>query len=455
MDPDKVYSSVPTSTKGGELNQTLAGKSHADVMGKQKFSPLEIYGVFATLFICFLKNTQNSALSIIGVALFLPFVFKTEFLIGPLYFFALFDDYLVAFNGQSFSRFISIFFILGWLLKSLMGGSTKIRKRESCFILIMALLGLALSMHGLFGYTSFPATYILCLTLAFCLMNEHGLNSDMVFNRLWVYSVIATLFCFFTVVREHGFFTDQRGTIADVNPNEFAFCLAILFCFVFSRFLVINFKKPLVHLSLMCILFVLLFISGSRTNMIAAVLSSLFVFFLLMKDHKVRGVKTVLIIWTVVLLAFAVLLFLQKFFPNLFSRFSVQDVLQSGGTGRVDIWRSYLKYYFPKYWAVGIGFDPLNMYYAIGVVGNAHGAHNAIIEILSCSGIVGLLLFGWLFIHSFRLLLSESHGCRYLLTVFGIFVCVIITGIGENVLTNKMLWFSIGIGLSMKNRLSR
>ncbi len=76
------------------------------------------------------------------------------------------------------------------------------------------------------------------------------------------------------------------------------------------------------------------------------------------------------------------------------SRFTIDSIIATGGTNRVSIWKAYFDYYFPSHWLFGIGFDPLNMYYAIEkYLKIGHGAHNLIIDIISVSGMFGLIIF--------------------------------------------------------------
>ena len=113
-----------------------------------------------------------------------------------------------------------------------------------------------------------------------------------------------------------------------------------------------------------------------------------------------------------------------------------------------------MTHYFPDYWLFGIGFDPLNMFYAAEAVnGIGHGAHNILIDILSASGLVGLTLFTTVYVRGF---LDMKNGIKVNRNIFiplAMMIGLLATGIGENVFRGRALWFAISLGaLLLKER---
>jgi O-antigen ligase len=110
------------------------------------------------------------------------------------------------------------------------------------------------------------------------------------------------------------------------------------------------------------------------------------------------------------------------------------------------VWKAFLTEYFPHYWLFGIGFDIRNIVYAIADVnGIGHGAHNIIIDILASSGIYGLFLYLSLFVKTTKeVRISARKDCSALLP-FAMLICIIFTGIGENVVRGRLFWFSVAL----------
>jgi O-antigen ligase len=135
-------------------------------------------------------------------------------------------------------------------------------------------------------------------------------------------------------------------------------------------------------------------------------------------------------------------------FPVLMERFTVNDVVDSGGSGRVEVWITYLVHYFPEYWLVGIGYDSLNMYYAIeAITGAGHGAHNIIIEILSSTGLVGLAIYGITIFRSYRDMSRETRKDIDMLIPVALLTNSLVIGIGENAISGRFVWLAIALGV--------
>ena len=75
-------------------------------------------------------------------------------------------------------------------------------------------------------------------------------------------------------------------------------------------------------------------------------------------------------------------------------RYSVDSVVESGGTGRFEIWRFLLDYTFKNPSRLIRGSGLLSTYDIMYAAGFQNGvAHNAFIQVLSDEGVIGLLLF--------------------------------------------------------------
>lgn len=120
-----------------------------------------------------------------------------------------------------------------------------------------------------------------------------------------------------------------------------------------------------------------------------------------------------------------------------------------GGTSeRTGIWRILIEHSIKAHPLIGSGYGT-----AIAVLrayGDEHsGAHNILIAVLSDLGLIGLLLFG---IPLARLL------CRILrrkdtaaLLPLGMIVTALVIGVGENIYTERFLWYAAGLALWLLN----
>ena len=193
----------------------------------------------------------------------------------------------------------------------------------------------------------------------------------------------------------------------------------------------------------------ILFLTGSRTSFIALLVTVIIMYLYWAKLRSLNFGKSLVITVVFSLLIFIVYNVVLSLLPVLMEKFTVESVLDSGGTGRIDIWLAYLFEYFPKYWLFGIGFDPLNMYYAMKAVnGIGHGAHNIIIEILSSTGLVGLAIYGITIFRSYRDMSREAIKDMEMMIPMALLTNSLMVGIGENAIGGRFVWLAVGLGVA-------
>jgi O-antigen ligase len=415
-----------------------------------------LLGVVMTIAACFLGDQTNAILSTLVLLGFMPLILKPVYLIGPIFFMTVFDDYLVAFSDQSFSRMCTLMFMFGVLI-CMLSRRNSARHQSYVFSLIfMAMMGIVLSYHTLFSYTAFPISYVTNLALAFFMMNCVPSDNKKVCWQLCIYSIISVLYIVILLLC-NGIGTlaeGQRISIAtEVNPNQLAMGLVLVNVFLFCYFALGGFKYKLRYISLIGLSYVGLFLTGSRSGLIAAFLSTIILLVILQNGDKKKAKQVLTVAILVVAIFVLVYLFLQAKFPILMGRFTVENVISTGGTNRVAVWTAYFKYLFPSYWFFGIGFDPFNMYNAMqSINGIGHGAHNILVEILSKAGVFGLIVYSALFIGYFKTIFRNFKGNQAQLFSLGIILASIINGIGEDVITGRFIWFGVGLGFLLMNK---
>lgn len=408
----------------------------------------ETLGMLLVIAVCFLGDLKNTTLSTLVVGALAFYILKPVYLIGPIFFMTIFDDYLVAFNGQSFSRFCVIFFCVGALLNMLVKQRKLKYMSETLMVFVMLALGILLSFVSVYGYTAFPLSYVFNLALFFCLMNFVVQDSDCIIRQLYKYTLLGIVFIA-VLVLQNG--TDvllgARMTIdSDVNANQIAMGLAQMVAVVISHS-IIN-KRGIFDYALLFVLFAGLFLTGSRTGLIAAFVCIFVTYFVgiwksASKRKKFKSVVTAVLVGVLIC---GLYLFLAKKAPALMSRFTYENVASTGGTGRLDGWIALLTQALPGHYICGIGFEPMNAYYAVqSIKGVGHGSHNLLVEILTKSGIVGLVIYATFFFNAFKNITRNLRHCYELLMPFAMIVAILLNGIGEDVLTTRFLWFGAGL----------
>ena len=115
-----------------------------------------------------------------------------------------------------------------------------------------------------------------------------------------------------------------------------------------------------------------------------------------------------------------------------------------GSAGRAEIWQILIEHSIKPHPLTGSGFgSACDILQANG--GHPIGAHNLLIAILSDLGLVGLLLFGVPLVRFLCRLLRRKDPAALL--PLGMIVTGLITGVGENVYTERFLWYAAGLAM--------
>ncbi len=106
----------------------------------------------------------------------------------------------------------------------------------------------------------------------------------------------------------------------------------------------------------------------------------------------------------------------------------------------------------PNYWLFGTDGARSGTLYSTKYDINA-GAHNIILAILVPFGIVGLIIFGSFFVITLFKSLKFLKNDFNILPYIAVFIALIMVGIGENIFSQKVFWFSMAMcwRLSIKN----
>lgn len=416
-----------------------------------------IYSIALIAVLCFLGGNRIASLFVLVG--FIPLILKPEFLIGPIFFATIWGSYIVVLEGQSLSRYLVIFFIAGVVMKMLVEKSRLNLDFWFGTSVAAILLGLALSLWGIYDYTSIPTSYILNFLLLIAILHCPISSKELLIKQLWCFSVLSVMFGYWFLLRNglDAFESGKIGMLEEgVNSNSVGKGICILIIIILAHFLIKGFKGKFVHIALILVSILLLFLTGSRTSFVAFLIAGIIIVLYWMKLNAKKIWKAALIIGIAVVGFYFVYNYLLEALPSLMQRFTFKDTLEDGGTGRVDVWKAYIEVYLPEYWFIGVGFDPLNLFHAIKKVnGIGHGAHNHIIDMLASTGIVGLMLYSWMHIKGLRIGSSYAKTDITILLPWSMLIATLLLGIGENVLRGRILWLSLALIVVFKNLIDK
>lgn len=226
------------------------------------------------------------------------------------------------------------------------------------------------------------------------------------------------------------------------DPNQF--CGYFIPGIVYYFYLFLNNKNQKIKNILILSLFLyLVFLTGSRGGLLAILGGMFAVFILYLKQNKNNKFWNKLIKVTLIsiLIYLIVIFILNKINPELAARFSIENVLSSGGTGRTEIWEYYINLYGQSnlwYKLFGYGLGSLSSIYRV--------AHNTWIESLLESGIIGSILLISIMLHSLKIVSKNNN-----IQLMSSFFALIILTLSLSLLSYKLLWGYLIIAIIFKN----
>lgn len=244
-----------------------------------------------------------------------------------------------------------------------------------------------------------------------------------------------------------GSLIDGRLTIANtVNTNTFGMSCAQLGCILLmTAFL--NKAQMRKNLVLCAMVVVLALLSGSRGALMAfALASAIVVIIYAKKNGRLTGTMFKLaIIGTVAVGG----MYLVLIFTGLdTSRFSVAEIIASGGSRRSLIYESLIPYIIKNgYWKIGYGpGHECSRQVIMSLIGwdYAH-SHNTFLEAFGELGIMGLLILIWSIKKSLKNIYEVCKIYKEAYLFVAILICLLINGIAESYFFDAVLWLLLGI----------
>ena len=244
-----------------------------------------------------------------------------------------------------------------------------------------------------------------------------------------------------------GSLIDGRLTIANsVNTNTFGMSCAQLGCILLmSAFLnKIQMRK---NLALCAIVIVLALLSGSRGALMAFALASAIVIIIYAKrDGQLTGTMFKLAIMGTVAIGGMYLVLISTGLDT--SRFSITEIIASGGSRRSLIYESLIPYIIKNgYWKIGYGpGHECSRQVIMALIGwdYAH-SHNTFLEAFGELGIMGLLILIWSIKKSLMNICEVCKVYKEAYLFVAILICLLINGLAESYFFDAVLWLLLAI----------
>ena len=243
--------------------------------------------------------------------------------------------------------------------------------------------GSAGSVDYVVGYILNAAIYI-CLTV----IPYNKAEMELMENIQIVLLIALNMMTLFSGATE-----DDRTTIMIMgqtsDPNYFVGFFIFPLTVAFKK--LVSGKHSFLYLSLIAVSLYCIFLSGSRGGFLAIAVTIAGFAFLYPSGFSKRflfligGLVLILILWTV----------FKPILPEyIVERMSVEAVVETGGTGRVDIWKSMLREIVdqPEKVLFGRGITAMHRMLKHGNLADVV-AHNHVIQTVYNQGLIGLLSF--------------------------------------------------------------
>ena len=241
----------------------------------------------------------------------------------------------------------------------------------------------AVSVDFVVGYVLNAALYV-CLTVVPYNKSELELMENVQIVLLVILNVITL---FFSGTEDNRTTLMIMGQTSD--PNYFVGFF--IFPLTIALKQVVSGKRRLLYMALVAVSMYSIFLSGSRGGLLAVAVT-LAGFAVLYPSGFVKriallvgGLALMFVLWVV---------FRPLLPENIVERMSVESVLESGGTGRLEIWKSMIQEIVdqPEKLLLGRGINAMHRLFINGAWGDTV-AHNQVLQIMYNQGFVGLISF--------------------------------------------------------------
>lgn len=330
----------------------------------------------------------------------------------------------------SILRFIGILPIIGWVL-----WSQKIRfNRVLNFQILLTILMLISASYAINPDAAlsrfFTNVFFMVLIAIFSSVSLDRINFNRLSNFLIFSSRITAV-----IVLILGTYSENRLLLGDIfieDPNYLTGYF--VFGVINTLFIIIDRTKGNKLLSIfeLSIYMFIILSTGSRTGLISYVV----IFFIILMS-KLNLKKIFYGLFTIILIIILTTIIIQFIDVRILERFSLQNIIDSDGTGRFVLWKNAFVIYeqstvIKKLFGYGAGNirEAYNMFGYIPIV-----SHNIFIDILIENGFAGLIVY--LFMTIYSLLYSYKNMDK---RFFYMLLVILIMSFGSSFYAYKVYW---------------
>lgn len=415
--------------------------------------------VFLVCYMIAINNMKNVFLSFAVIIVALYFIKKSEYLLIPLYLSAIMGEYFVAISGVGISRILTTIFCFIVLLD----GFINRQKYQISTIIALFVFSAFFLISSIFSYRGeyLPAlTMILNFLLLFCMyyIKIKEKDTETLYKTFIFCVLIFAIYIVFETFSGHGAMLSNRLTFDEsTNANKLGMALGQI-SVIITAVIMSSSKTVFRIVSLLCDLLIIicLVMTGSRSALFGVIFAA-FLVIVLNLFRKKSKYKSIVLIIGVVLMGGLIYNYIMSIDMEILSRFTINSVLETGGTGRTEVWRIIIKNILPKHFLFGVGFGDANVYDMVShYTMHPHGSHNIFIAVIAEIGVVGGIAFiswlTWIIIKFCKFFLEENE--MMILPLVMIFQALG-NGIGENIWTTRYFWFDLGLGFVILHLKSR
>ena len=232
------------------------------------------------------------------------------------------------------------------------------------------------------------------------------------------------------------------GTFESRNGISMVMIPAIAFILIRSEYIYEKVRNKDILLCFMVLIIILL--SKSSTGFIVG--SLLVIYVLLLKKIKIKlNINKLMSIYTIIYTQVVIFRIQETVFRGF-----IENTLQKNVTltGRTLIWDFIMKI-IPNSLIFGYGRNDIIAQNAI--IRDVTEAHNGLLEILLCTGIIGLFVFILILLNAFKALNKSNSKISYILSIIGFWILIIISSNIEKIIKQKdnleyQIWKNYKIG---------
>lgn len=373
------------------------------------------------------------------------------YLFPPLLISTLLNESCFIWGNVTGSRVFSIMLIVAIIF------SRGVKKFNRNIFIYVSLLMIYVLFSSLFSYSGLTtSTYTMLLNLILVLfMSKLFFTTDEIYDVFTVMFIACILFVASMFAKYFQgvdvFANGAYALLTGINNNSIGISLEQIGCVILAEYIIhksVGIKKIIAIVALISDI-ALIFLSGSRSALIALLGATFIYSIIMMKEQKYR-LRIIILYCMAVLVGGIVLGYLMENNAILSQRFTMNDIMETGGSGRVGIWEIVWNNIVLKYPLFGVGFGGQNVIHVLSLNGNIHsGAHNILFAMLAEMGFVGttILIVGLIWLVK-KLNDIRKYNINAILPLL-MLMALLINGIGENIYDSRIMWLVIGLSVSV------